>query len=476
MRIGCIDSPPVRQKREKKMTSSQELDSDDFPQPAYQQSVPGQAIELGSRTVRIHLAGSVCEVVARFVSVFQPDEQLRIEFPPGSVQDQPRLMWLLLAGAAQNEVEIELVDSGERFAASHQSTGPDVVAYSAMHTPIQVSGDASTIKKASFQLFNWPSFYGPESRGMRITCNDREMERTRGVFTVRFGPYRAVVYETPQTKLNIELLKTHGGYIGTHAGVLQRCDGSSFSAAEVREAVDFLDVLFSFVLGRWSGPHLLRGYSDDGSLRFEQWGLGRNEGGRWNPSATWFDTGHAEFFTKLAPRLWDLLQTKPWKQTLREIVAWYLEANKGGSGSLGVDSALLLSQSALERIAWIHCVHSRCILEKKDFKPGGRDAASRLAVLADNLEIPRAIPSEMLERLPASMQQMNSLEVITKMRNALVHPTQERCWTGEQYFAVWNTSMWLIEVALLKIIGYDGCYMDRTRLRAPGVVGSLPCS
>jgi hypothetical protein len=98
MRIGCIDSLPVRQKREKKMTSSQELDSDEFPQPAYQQSIPGQAIELGSRKVRIHFAGStVVDVVARFVIVFQPDDRLRIEFPPGSVQDRPRLMWLLLA-------------------------------------------------------------------------------------------------------------------------------------------------------------------------------------------------------------------------------------------------------------------------------------------------------------------------------------------------------------------------------------------
>ena len=457
------------------MSSNQKLDSDEFPQPAYQQSIPGQAIELGSRLVRIHLAGSVCEVVARFVMVFQPDERLKIEFPPSSLQDQPRLMWLLLAGAAQNEVEIELVDSGERFAASHQSGGPEVVAYSAMQTPVQVSRSSLTIEKASFHLFNWPSFYGPESRGMRITCNDHEMERTRGVFTVRFGPYRAVVYETPQTKESIELLRTHGGYIGTHGGVLQRCDGSSCSAVELREAVDFLDLLFSFVLGRWSGPHLLRGYRDDGSMGFEQWGMGRQGAGRWNPSTAWFDTRHAEFFTDLAPRLWDLLQTKPWKRTLREIVGWYLEANRGGSGSLGVDSALLLSQAALERIAWIHCVHSRCILSKKDFQPGGKDAASRLEVLTDDLEIPQAIPSEMLELLPASMQKLNSLHVITKMRNALVHPTKERSWTGEQYFAVWNTSVWLIEVALLKIMGYQGCYMNRTKSRSAGVVDSLPC-
>ncbi|MER9338760.1 hypothetical protein NKJ06_33365 [Mesorhizobium sp. M0293] len=147
---------------------------------------------------------------------------------------------------------------------------------------------------------------------------------------------------------------------------------------------------------------------------------------------------------------------------------WYLRSNRAGDGA-GVDSGLILSQAALERLAL-------AVLTANGL-PVPRYAAEKLRAACRYLKIPTALPRDLkqLRKAKRAGDLAGGPDAAVKIRNELVHPNRRmKSATGPLISQGWQLAQWYIEVFLLKLCGYSGIYSNRLSPRWVGEVEKLP--
>lgn len=294
---------------------------------------------------------------------------------------------------------------------------------------------------------------------------------------MEFGGWKVTVAATGETPSAVAALEEKGGYIITHVGQIERIDGGPFSTEQLEETLTFLTCFFSFVLGRWSSPCLSVGFDASGKRVYEEWGIRRCADGPWHGFASWFDSRHAELFPQVLPGFWKLWSCETWNDPLARALGWYMEANQAASG-LGVDSALIFSQLALELLSWTYCVLDRRMVSADAFNQRRLSAADKLRLLVRSLDIPLEIP-ETLSALHArpGRRWEDSMEAITDLRNGLVHPGRDQRVSPDAYCDAWLLSMWYLDLVLLRLCGHRGNYANRLLLgRWEGEVEPVPWS
>jgi hypothetical protein len=180
-------------------------------------------------------------------------------------------------------------------------------------------------------------------------------------------------------------------------------------------------------------------------------------------------------FSDLFPAFVELWSQPCWKDQLRKVVYWYVNANTTGGG-VNVDSGLLFTQAALELLAWTYCVNDKKVVSEKPFGPrGGLSAMDKLSLLVGLLGLPLDIPKG-LSALHGrrGRKYRNSMDAITDLRNGLVHPTGSGSVAHNSYLEAWMLSLWYVEVVILKLCNYSGKYSNRLVERHVGEVESLP--
>ena len=169
-----------------------------------------------------------------------------------------------------------------------------------------------------------------------------------------------------------------------------------------------------------------------------------------------------------------LWTNKLWQKPLRDALYWYLGACDRGVG-IGVDTGLILAQTALERLAWTYCVVDRKMISAAAFKPRGLSAADKLRFLASSSNIPQEIPPN----LPAlhgkqGRKWADGMDAITDIRNSLVHPDAQTKLPDHSYYEGWKLSLWYIDLVLLRLCGHEGMYANRLLQRWSGQVEPVP--
>ena len=249
-----------------------------------------------------------------------------------------------------------------------------------------------------------------------------------------------------------------------------------FTTDQMEDLLTCLHYFFSFVSGRWAGPVLPVGFDADGNRVFEKWGMGWTADGAWEGSSSWFDAHHGEFLPKVFPGFVSLWMNDLWREPLTHALYWYLGACDRRVG-IGVDTGLILAQTALELLAWTHCVQDHKMVSRKAFEPRGLIAADKLRLLTSSLSIPKEIPAS-LHALLANPGKpwADALEAITSIRNTLVHPGSQTGLPDGSYYEAYKLSLWIIDLVLLHLCGYDGEYANRLGTRWVGQVEPVPWS
>ncbi len=346
--------------------------------------------------------------------------------------------------------------------------------YHPLRSPIDATRVKSPIRRTVFHLVNWPRFSGPEDFILVTGTPPQQSLSGCGRLTLKVDGWSITIVEVDEVDSLLRALKCKGGYVISHVGVVERDDGSSFTADEVDSLFTILHCYFSFALGRWAGPQLPVGYDATGNKIFENWGFGPLASGAWNGDASWFDERHSELLQQVLPGFCDLWKKEVWQQALHEVIYWYVGASRIGSG-VNVDSALLFTQAALERLAWTHCVLDRRMVSKDAFRQRGLRAADKLRILASNLDIPLDIPDDMKSLQSKSGRQwVDSMDAITDLRNGLVHPDKSDEPPEGAYYEAWRLSLWYIDMILLRLCGYCGKYGNRLSSRFVGIVEAVP--
>ena len=170
------------------------------------------------------------------------------------------------------------------------------------------------------------------------------------------------------------------------------------------------------------------------------------------------------------------IEKEIWNDALEEAIYWYLNANES---SRGIDAGIILTQTALERLAYTYAVQDKGMLSKKGFTDLW--ASDKLRVFFSSIGIPNVIPAECTELLQLVDDRSNNLKwedlpyALTDIRNSLVHPDKKnRDQYKEGYYDAWRSGLWLLELAILAVCGYQGTYSNRITTRREGQSKPVP--
>jgi hypothetical protein len=442
-------------------------------EPVYSQASPNEPIELANEPVQFMHKGENYVRTAKVVIRFLPSDRLLFIVPADDMAKD--LFWAWRKGSSLMDekcIELNFTDRGvsvDAFCIS-VGAGADEMVFTPRRPCVPIPAQPPLLCSVIFHIFNFPKFHGPDdytfvSNGVSL-C-DRAVLSADG--------WRIVIAGTDKTKDLCDSLKAQGGYALTHMGKLEREDGAAFSREQAEDVLSCTREFLSFALGRWIGIALPVGLSEDGQRVFEQWDLPLIAVGPWSASFSWFDPRHGELLSDVFPGFFSLWNDGTWKEHLKVALYWYIAANERTTG-IGVDAGIILAQTALERLAWVHCVKHQKVVSEEAFKPRGLSAADRLRMMISTLGIPAEIPVTMSALHGKRGSKWADIpDAITSIRNSLVHPYEKNLPPKGSYYEAWQLSMWLLDLALLRFCNHNGDYGNRiANPRYVGQVESVP--
>lgn len=253
----------------------------------------------------------------------------------------------------------------------------------------------------------------------------------------------------------------------THTGTLQQQDGSAFDSETGQVALGTAADAVSFAAGRWIAQSQVEGLDETGSRKWFLWGTSRVS----PPTTTysWFHPDHPEWLTLACNGLLEFKnRSAESEDILSKVLYWYIRSNTMGAG---VDGSLILTMCALELLSWFVIVRRSGAVSEAGYGQLA-NAAERLRLMLTLLGMPRGIPVGLADFTTfAKREKWPDMTVaLVEARNYLVHPTQSRSGrprTNKDFpwYELWSGAQWLLELTVLRLIGYDGDYHNRTRLR-----------
>jgi len=428
--------------------------------PIYSQTRPNEPIDLGQAAVQFDHEGTTYRETANVVMRFLPETRLEFVCP---LEGKPPLFGRGLAG----NVKLTLEDRGVALdvLCTNIDWKRNTFVFSPNKSGAVVTPPSGAISTATFHLFNFPEFMGPEDYVLTTGEPPLQGRRRCGRVVLDADGWNITLAATGRTDNLVKALKAQGGHILTHLGRIARQDGSTFSSERLEELLSCLHYFLSFALGRWAGIALPVGFDTGGKRVFEEWGMRITADGPWKGSSSWFDEHHGELLSQVFPGFASLWAKKLWRRPLAHALYWYLGACDRRVG-IGVDTGLILAQTASEVLAWTYCVLDREIVPREKFGPRGFSAARKLRLLTSSLGVPLEIPPDLSAlRQKRGNKWADGMDAITDIRNSLVHPDAQTELPDHLCFEGWNLSLWYIDLVLLRLCGHDGNYANRLALR-----------
>lgn len=250
-------------------------------------------------------------------------------------------------------------------------------------------------------------------------------------------------------------LRREGGFGLTHVGRLVRSDGKPFVVHKGRKVLDAFRWFLWFCSGTFVGMPIMVGLDKSGNRKYEEWTNSRAT--PFKHVASWFPKRDPEPTERLFRSFYERWTNKMWHDTLKNAVHWYVVANLNSAANEG---SLVLVQIALERLAWSLLVQEKGALSEDGFTK--LTAGDQLQLLVTTLGLPTATPKT-LKSLVKYDEGKGMPRALVNIRNKTVHPVRQSSKPPDEYavYEAMDASLWYLELALLKLLGYEGMYVDR---------------
>lgn len=302
--------------------------------------------------------------------------------------------------------------------------------------PVTIRQTDERLRTVEFKIINFPSL-------------DR---RTRPALLYA-GPWCVEIKPVSELFDIKKALKVESGYGVTHEGSIRRSDGKSFSVEEARKLLGGLHMFLSFSRGGDCGITLISGRDENDEPAWEQWGT--HSAFPWFCLSSWLDhqRNNEDALSKAFPGFWRKVgkTTDAPYDPVRIILYWYLRSNESNALQAGI----ILTQAALERLA-------RQLLPKKKYKTLN-GAARKIRAVLQEAEVDTVIPQccKELRRVRKTKGLCDGPEILSEIRNDLVHSEMRTNVRSEAYFEARDLGQWYVELLLLKLFGYEGPYANR---------------
>ena len=167
------------------------------------------------------------------------------------------------------------------------------------------------------------------------------------------------------------------------------------------------------------------------------------------PAYNWSSSFETSLLSILAPLFLKKYFEEPiWQDSLHEAIYWLI-----GSNDLdrGMESGVILAQSALELLSFTYVVKEKKLLDKEGFKK--LTASDKLRLFLRTLNIPIEIENhhkKLKKKMKGQSKWSDLAHAITDIRNSFTHPENNS--KGSLYdlsYETWKISLRLLELSIL---------------------------
>ena len=335
--------------------------------------------------------------------------------------------------------------------------------------PIKVIGTESTkMSYLIFHVFNFVNFIGTRSS---VEENGTTSYRIEHLDLIS-DEWNIEIKSLYSTRDIYKMLSEKGGYRLTHIGCIRKDDRTSFTGKSATDCLNALKFFLSFAKGGWCEPVCSVGFNETGRRVWESWTSPREP---WYVPFSWFDPHNSVQLATMFPSFMNKWQDSDWNEAFHEIIYWYLNANYS---SRGIEPGIILTQAAIERLAFEYAVKTKKLVTVNGFK--ALWASDKFRLLFSSLEIPLEVPkyTSEIESLSKKFNWLDAPHALTEIRNSLVHPeNKKRGRLDTVYYEAWNLGLWFLEMGILAICCFSGKYRNRLKKqRWIGQVEDVPWS
>ncbi len=317
-----------------------------------------------------------------------------------------------------------------------------------------VVGSGQDLKYVQFYLTNFEKFSGSQTP----IYDSEVLVGYRATFAAE--GWNAIIDSVKDIENHFNLLKAQGGYGITHVGRVARLNGENFTAEEVLDFLEILSDFLSFVRGIRISPLLLVGYDASDQSVWKVW-ASSNSAPWWQPVHNWAWGLSAEMIAEVFPGFYRWRRS--WGEEAKLAIYWYLMTEPTKA-----ESSIVLAQSALELLAWVHLVEKENVFTPENFD--SFSASQKINRLLEKLKIPRSIDP----RLNALANFSNRFDVnfrnngayaLSKVRNDMAHlSTSNRQSLFNTCSSVTIEAAklirWYLELSFLSLSDYQGFYCN----------------
>ncbi len=441
-----------------------------YPQTAIDAAVP---VQVGGFRVRANGRVIESEGSARLAMLPSPRIELVME------TDSPRVLRDLdgikveLPGFTMKKVVVHSAQWG--------STDSGAIAIRASAGEME-QGGGEALQSVGFQVVNLPDFItlGPTGVLGNPAADPGSSEapvpgETNQTVSLQQDDWRIRIVALPGSKPRYAQLGAVGGFAFTHVGQVTKAGGSSFSVDEAKEVLELLRVFLSFARGAACALPLQWGCGDSDEIVWRRLQSPVVDPWRRSHPGSWVGQGPqaggilAALFDRFCHRLTD----GAFRHHLYLALHWYRRCNTQSSG---LEGSLVLGMAGLELLGELVC---RAYNEEYD---SGGSAARRLRQLLARMKVGTEIPPryEAVAKFARANGNWDSCTALAKLRNGFVHAANAKnsfvfeSEGREAVFHAWQLSLWYQELALLRLLGHDGDYHNRTTASWVGDVEPVP--
>lgn len=282
--------------------------------------------------------------------------------------------------------------------------------------------------------------------------NFRPIDRT---MILNWENWKITVQPVNKLKELIKEMHNSGGYLVTHLISISKDESVEFTVNELQSLWSGLYHFFSFANGGWSTPVLPVGYNSSGQILCRQ--MVPRATSLWCDSTrNWFEDNQ-NVLSKLFQGFMSLIIDSVWGKELQTAIYWYVNSERSLPS---LDTAIILSQSALELLAWQYLVIDKQILTSKKFKQNPTSENIRRLLSEENINT--SIPTQ-CNSLLHRFSNHDGPFAITELRNDIVHPVPKQPLNNHEMNQVWDLSMYYIERILLNLCQYPEVINHRCR-------------
>jgi hypothetical protein len=303
-----------------------------------------------------------------------------------------------------------------------------------------------------FHLTNFPAFFWRNG-----ACRGKIAP-----IIAEFGSWSIFIESVCQPRKDVEDTARERSYLITHMGEVRKSDGSKFSPSEFEGVHEFLTYCLGFMSGGICGPFLTEGLDLDGNVIWRDQMPMRLA--RAKSHSHWFPRPYPTHIGDMLESAWARWQGTDEREPIQRAIEWYWQVVNVESNI--IETRLVLAQVALELLSWVIMVEEGDRLSGEGFKK--LPASDRIALLANQLQASRSIPSRFTDLMSASTTHkwVSASQALAEIRNKIIHPEKKGRGVvveidGLAKHQVCEWAVWLVELSILHLLKYRGRHDSR---------------